>query len=30
VTAHQLGERRFGMASGVIPQELLVGLSVHS
>ena len=30
VTAHQLGKRRFRLASGVISQELLVGLSVHS
>ncbi len=29
VTPHQLGKRRFRMASGVIPQELLVSLSVH-
>lgn len=30
VTAHQLGEGRFGTAAGVILQELLVGLRVHS
>ena len=29
VPTHQLGKRCFRMASGVIPQELLVGLSVH-
>jgi hypothetical protein len=30
MAAHQFGKRRFRMASGVSPQELLVGLSVHS
>jgi hypothetical protein len=30
MTAHQLGERRLRTASGVIPHEWLVGLSVHS
>ena len=30
VAAHEFGEGRFGAVAGVIAQQLLVGLSVHS